>query len=84
MTGGIGFSSQANQSLKDNHKLGKIRPKSMALEGSRNSEKANPNSIAESISYRFSRKRLVETSRKYILWGMILLILALLYASYLN
>jgi hypothetical protein len=67
MTGGIGFSSQANQSLKDNHKLGKIRPKSMVLEGSRNSEKANPNSISESISYRFFRKRFVETCEKIVL-----------------
>jgi hypothetical protein len=84
MTGGIGFSSQANQSLKDNHKLGKIRPKTMVLDGSRNPEKANPNSISESISYRFSRKRLVESRGKLVFWGMILLILALFFTSILN
>jgi hypothetical protein len=51
MTGGAGFSKQAEQSLKDNHALGKIRKKLKFPNQSRKGENANANDLNDSIKH---------------------------------
>ena len=56
MTGGAGFSKQAEQSHKDNHALGKIRKKLKFPDQSRTGENANANDLNDSIRHRYQRK----------------------------
>jgi hypothetical protein len=79
MTGGAGFSRDSSQSFKDNHELGKIRPKSSYIKTSRNLEKVDSKAISDSINYRNSRKSTLEKNRKLILLIVIMTALILIY-----
>ena len=56
MTGGAGFSKQAEQSLKDNHALGKIRKKLKFPDQPRTGKNAHVNDLNDSIRNRYQRK----------------------------
>lgn len=56
MTGGAGFSKQAEKSLKGNHALRKIRKKLMFPDQSRTGENADLNDLNDSIRHRYQRK----------------------------
>ena len=56
MTGGAGFSKQAEQSLKDNYSLGKIRPRLKFSDQTRTGQSADVNDLNDAVRYRFQRK----------------------------
>ncbi|GMQ29606.1 hypothetical protein Aconfl_22490 [Algoriphagus confluentis] len=65
MTGGIGFSRQAKQSFEDNHKLGKIRTKSIASGTFLKRTAGEESSLSESIAYLQSLR---QKRRKTQIW----------------
>lgn len=79
MTGGAGFSRDSSQSFKDNHELGKIRPKFSYIKTSRNLEKVDLKAISEGINHRISRKSALGKNRKLVLLIIILTALFLTY-----
>ena len=59
MTGGAGFISSANKSLKDNRNLAKIRPKASRPDGvsrEHSMDKADLKNIQDSIYFRMSKR----------------------------
>lgn len=79
MTGGVGFSKQASQSFDENHRLGKIRPKSTYFKGSRNLEKADSKTLSQAIDHRNERKINVKKSRVLVFLFVILAVSALIF-----
>ncbi|MFN4000218.1 hypothetical protein [Algoriphagus sp.] len=79
MTGGAGFSRDSSQSFKDNHELGKIRPRSSYIKSSRNLENVDSKAISEGINHRISRKSALEKNRKLVLLIVITTALILTY-----
>jgi hypothetical protein len=78
MTGGAGFSKQAEQSLKDNYSLGKIRPRLKFSDQTRTGENASIKAIDESIRYRYLRKTRLRWTRSAFFFGLIIAILMFL------
>jgi ATP-dependent Zn protease len=82
MSGGAGFSMDSNNRLKDNHKLGKIR-ENATYSGGKNDpnyrSKADSNSINESITHRFERKKELQRITWISLVGLVLVVLAFLF-----
>ncbi|MBA4300793.1 MAG: hypothetical protein C0433_11925 [Cyclobacterium sp.] len=72
MTVEIGFSRQSSQSFNENHKLGKIRPKSEDAGISRDEKNADPKALSEAIEYRNGRKTRLKNQSLMIL-GLVIL-----------
>lgn len=81
MTGGAGFSKQAEQSLKNNHALGKIRKKLKFPDQSRSGKNANMKDLTDSISFRFQRKARINSFKWVFFCFLILLILLMIIFS---
>jgi len=76
MTGGIGFSRQANQSFSDNHKLGKIRRKTSIPNSFKKGENPDLKSIEESFT-EWEKSKSYAQKIKLWTWGLIVLILSI-------
>ncbi len=79
MTGGAGFSKQAEQSHKDNHALGKIRKKLMFPDQSRSGKNADLNDINDSIRHRYQRKAALSWMKWIVFSFLIFIILILIF-----
>ena len=79
MTGGAGFSKDAEQSLKGNHALGKIRKKLKFPDQSRTGKNADLNDINDSIRHRYQRKAALSWMKWIVFSFLIFIILILIF-----
>ena len=77
MTGGAGFSKQAEQSHKDNHALGKIRKKLKFPVQPLMGENADLNDLNDSIKHRYQRKATLSWM-KWIVFSFLIFIISIL------
>lgn len=79
MTGGAGFSKQTEQSLKDNHALGKIRKKLKFSDQCCTGENADLNDLNDSIRHRYQRKAALSWMKWIVFSFLIFIILILIF-----